>query len=75
MSSVARNIMSRQTTVSLERRSRLDKDVLGEGLEALTVGLDDGDGEVTGLAGIDVPDDAGFAGMGAADDLAGGAVF
>ena|SRR5690242_682246 len=49
-------------------------DVFGEGLEAHAVGLDDGNGDVTRLAGFDVSHYAGFAGVRSGDDLAFGAI-
>ena len=49
--------------------------ILGEGLESRSILLNHGDGHMTGLAGVDVRDGAGFAGMCAADNLAVSAVF
>ena len=48
----------------------LNCDISGEGFESLAAGLDDGDGYMTGLAGVDVCYGAGFAGVGAAEDFA-----
>ncbi len=52
-----------------------DDGVFGEGLEAVAVGLDDGDGGEAGLAGVDVAHDAGLPGVRAGDDFAAGAVL
>ena len=49
-------------------------DVLGEGFEALAVGLHDSDREVTRFARVDISDGTGFAFMDAANDLASGAI-
>jgi hypothetical protein len=48
--------------------------IFGEGLEALSVGLDDGNGNITGFASFDISYDAGFAFVCAADDFALGTV-
>lgn len=45
-------------------------DVLGERLEANTVFLHNRNGDVPSLAGVDIPDRAGLAGVRAANDLA-----
>lgn len=49
--------------------------IFGESLEAGPVALQDGYGDVAGLAGVDVFDDSGFAGMGAGDDFTLGTIF
>lgn len=53
----------------------LHHDIFGECFESHSIELHDGDGDMTGLPGFDIADDAGFAGMCAADDLASGTVF
>ena len=55
-------------------RLRLNGDILCQGFESLSIGLDYSDGYMTGLAGGDVPYGAGFACMYAADDFASSAV-
>ena len=47
----------------------------GQGLEPCTVRLQNGDGDVAGLARVDVLDDTRLASMSSADDFAPGAVF
>ena len=47
----------------------------GQGLEPCTVRLQNGDGDVAGLARLDVLDDTRLASMSTADDFALGAVF
>ena len=57
-------------------RAFLDSDDISrESFESLAIGLDYGDGDVTGLAGVDIADDAGFACMHAADDIASRTIF
>ena len=49
---------------------QLSDDIFCKSLKSLTIGLDDGDSYMTSFAGVDVPDDAGFACMYPIDDLA-----
>ena len=52
----------------------LEDDILREGFESLSAWLNHGNGHMTGFAGMEIPDDAGFAGMHSAHDFAPGAV-
>jgi hypothetical protein len=47
-----------------------DGDVLRQGLESISIRLDHGNRDVPGLAGVDVPNNSGFAFMDTADYLA-----
>ena len=53
----------------------LDDDIFCQSFESLSVWLHHGDRYITGLAGVDVHHDAGFAYMDTADDLALSAVL
>ena len=54
---------------------RHDLDIFCEGFEPLSVRLDDGNGYMTGLSGLNISYDTRFARMDTADDFAFGAVF
>jgi hypothetical protein len=59
----------------LVRQFHLEDDILCESFESLPVWFHHGNRYMTGPAGIDICDDAGFAFMDASDDLAFGAVL
>jgi len=58
-----------QDSIAATRISGDDR-VLGQGLESLSIVLDDRDGDESRLAGLDVPHDPGLSGVSAADYLA-----
>jgi len=58
------------TLLCLTNISDLYDDIFRQGLESLSIGLHDRNGNMTRLPGLDVSDDAGLTCMRAADDLA-----
>ncbi|WP_157622919.1 hypothetical protein [Solimonas soli] len=71
-------ILEKRVTHSAERllaRERLNGDVFGEGLEPLPIGLHHGEGDMAGLASVDVTNDAGLPRMRTGDDQATVAIF